>query len=242
MADNYTRKEMKYMVSGAVLEVLQRELEPYLKKDKFFFERIHNIYYDNDFDDLICTSIQKPVFKEKMRLRGYEFEGEMFPYVYAEAKRKFKGIVYKRRTRFPMSELETFLSGKKSPAEVLGDSQVAQEICFLIDKTRCYPKLYLSYDRYSYRAKNEEEDLRLTVDSNIVSRTELLNLSVNPKLDVPLIGSDDYLMEIKTGFAFPLWLTEILTRYKIFPVSFSKYGRIYEKSLRDTPLKESCYV
>lgn len=34
-------------------------------------------------------------------------------------------------------------------------------------------------------------------------------------------------MEIKTGTAIPLWMTNILSENKIYKTSFSKYGNAY---------------
>lgn len=241
MADNITRKEIKYRLNSALLEVLTREFAPYLRKDKFFFEKIHNIYFDNDSDELIRISLERPVFKEKLRFRGYELDGSLYPYIFAEIKKKYRGIVYKRRCRLPLSEMREMVRGEKSFAEILGDGQVAREMLFFIKQTKCYPKLYLSYDRYSYRAK-DDEDLRITFDLNILSRTENLDMSVDPESDKSLLDENEFIMEIKAGYAFPLWLTKILSKYKIYPVTFTKYGKIYENSLRKVPLKEISYV
>ena len=38
-----------------------------------------------------------------------------------------------------------------------------------------------------------------------------------------------YIMEIKTLGSIPLWLVKTLSELKIYPVSFSKYGKIYTK-------------
>jgi len=241
VADNITRKEIKYRISGASFKQLSREFVPHLRRDKFFFEKIHNIYFDNASDELIRISLERPIFKEKLRLRAYELDGSLYPYVFAELKRKYKGIVYKRRSRFPLSDVREVLKGEKRFTDILGDDQISEEMRHFIERTSIFPKLYLSYDRYSYRAK-EDDDLRITFDQNIVSRTKNLDLAVDPALDVPLLGEDECIMEIKSGYAFPLWLTSILTRHRIFSVTFTKYGKIFEDNLRKTPLKEISYV
>ena len=235
----FLRTEIKYRLSAEVFRVLNREFEAHLEKDNFHFEKIHNIYYDNDSDEVIRRSLEKPVFKEKLRLRTYEFEGKLFNYVFSEMKNKFDGIGYKRRIKLPLSAARRLLSGA-DPAEILGDGQIARETLHFIKKTSSYPKLYLSYDRRAYRGKKEckdQQDLRITFDSNIVSRADKLDFCVLPK-DKPLLNGGEYILEVKTAYGYPKWLTEILTEHKVYSTAFSKYGRIWVKGITNDNLEE----
>ena len=38
-------------------------------------------------------------------------------------------------------------------------------------------------------------------------------------------------MEVKTTGAYPLWLASALSENRVFPVSFSKYGRVYQTGI-----------
>ena len=89
------------------------------------------------------------------------------------------------------------------------------------------PKLYLAYDRTAWYGRQDAE-FRMTFDSNIRSRRERLSLELGDEAE-PLYDYSYQLLEIKAAGAYPLWLTGALTELGIYPVSFSKYGSIYQK-------------
>ena len=236
----FLRREVKYKISAEQFDVLRKEFAPHLTPDKYYFEKIHNIYYDNIYDEIIRKSMERPVFKEKLRLRTYENDGKIFDEVFVEMKNKFDGTVFKRRIKIPLADGRRLLQGE-SPAQILGEGQIAQEIMHFIRKTQCAPKIYIRYDRYSYSGENE---FRVTFDTNVVSRLVHLDFGSHAD-DVPQLLQGEYLIEAKSYFAFPLWFTNALTKYKIYPESFSKYGRIYERNLAAeaaNPLREVSYV
>jgi hypothetical protein len=197
-----------------------------MERDKYFSETIHNVYYDSEFDELIQASIEKPPFKEKLRLRTYETDDGQIPdYAFIENKCKYLGVVYKRRITIPLADANRLLNGEP-PGPILGTEQIAKEMLFLMQRTRIKPKLYLSYRRHSY-LESGNGDLRLTFDSDIRSRYTDLGFRSAP-CDKPLLAPGQRLMEIKTGYGLPVWIRSVLTANKIFPTSFSKYGNVYE--------------
>ena len=62
---------------------------------------------------------------------------------------------------------------------------------------------------------------------NLVSRRYDLNLE-SGNYGEKYFSDDMVIMEIKTLDAIPIWFTKILTKYKLYPNSFSKYGKIYQ--------------
>jgi hypothetical protein len=40
-------------------------------------------------------------------------------------------------------------------------------------------------------------------------------------------------MEVKISEAMPLWFARLLSKYEIYPTSFSKYGNFYKKQLKE---------
>ena len=50
--------------------------------------------------------------------------------------------------------------------------------------------------------------------------------------DNTMFMNDKYIMEIKTFSGIPLWLNKILNSLGIYPTSYSKVGKIYERSLK----------
>ena len=61
---------------------------------------IRNLYLDTESYRLIRRSIEKPVYKEKMRIRCYGPAHPDSP-VFVELKKKYKKVVYKRRLSLP---------------------------------------------------------------------------------------------------------------------------------------------
>ena len=89
----YSMYEQYEQLTKEQFLALQNVLDTYFEKDKYYDTKIYNLYYDNDNFDSIITSIEKPEYKSKVRLRCYGNSENVF----LEVKQKFKGIVYKRR-------------------------------------------------------------------------------------------------------------------------------------------------
>jgi len=214
-----TRQEVKYVIGQKTYEDLLHDLKPYLEECSYSNQQIFNVYYDNDNDDLAIRSTEKKEFKDKLRARVYVTNEKMSD-VFIELKKKLKGTSYKRRVKIPYDKFNF------ENLEFLDESQIGKEIKFLLEKTGCKPKVCISYSRMSYNAIGEE-DLRITFDSNIKTRTTNLGFMKNED-DQTLINQGEYVMEIKSGQgSFPLWLVKILSRHKVFPDSMSKYGKAF---------------
>ena len=107
----FQRKEVKYLLSDAQLAALMPILKAHMKPDAFPHSSISNLYYDTDDFRMIRRSLEKPQYKEKLRLRSYgvtEPGGEVF----LELKKKYKGIVYKRRIMLPEDAAGEFIAGR----------------------------------------------------------------------------------------------------------------------------------
>lgn len=227
MADNFTfqRIEKKYLLNKEQYEVLFIKLKPYMEPDRYGLHTICNIYYDTEQYDLIRTSIEKPPYKEKLRLRSYGVPG-MRDRVFVDIKKKWDGVVYKRRIAMNLMEAKACL---EQGQPILGNGQIGQEVDYFIKFYHPKPKLYIAYDREAYVGR-EDENLRITFDKNIRSRKKGLKLELGDEGE-RLLEDDWRLMEIKISRAFPMWLAAILSELSIYPVSFSKYGAIYKQQL-----------
>lgn len=220
----FKRVEKKYQLAEEKKQEFLTAIEPHAIKDQFGEYTICNIYYDTEQDDLIRTSMEKPVYKEKLRLRSYGVPGAE-DRVFLEIKKKYQGTVFKRRIALPFHEAAQYLETRKKPSE---DSQILREIDYFLELYHPVPKLYLAYDRIAFTAKREE-GLRITLDYRIRSRTEAVDFTAGDYGEL-LLPENEYILEIKSSTAFPLWLTEVLSKLEIYPVSFSKYGKIYSKN------------
>ena len=218
----FKRKEVKYLLTEAQLAALRPALEAHMEPDAFAHSSIYNLYYDTPDYRLIRRSQEKPAYKEKLRLRSYgvpDEETQVFP----EIKKKARGIVYKRRVSMPYGDALRYLSRRQSG----GDGQIFRELNWLLTAYGgLAPRIFLSYERDSWRGR-EDAALRLTLDREILWRTEALDLRCGAWGE-PLLEPGQVLMEVKIANAAPLWLAEALSENGIFPISFSKCGRAFE--------------
>ena len=213
-------KVIKVMDEFMVIDKYNDKKKPYT---------IANIYYDTNDDYLIRNSLSKPVYKEKLRLRSYGVPDEETK-VFLEIKKKYKGIVNKRRTALTLKEAYDFVeTGKRPEYKEYMNRQVRHEISYFLKVYDVEPKLYLAYDRVAYFDKNNKE-LRISFDSNIRTRRYDLALEKGD-YGKSLLDKDTYLMEIKTSMAMPLWLTHMLNEFNLSKRSFSKYGAEFKRQI-----------
>ena len=223
----FKRYEKKYLLSAEKYAQLMERLEEYIIPDRFHKSTVCSIYYDTDSYELIRHSIEKPVYKEKLRLRSYNVpgpEGEVF----VELKKKYKGIVYKRRVKMTARQAEEYLSGR-APAPK--DDQTSRELDWVLKSYDLSPKIYIACDRLAYVSK-DDENLRITFDRDIRWRDTELELTLGCHGE-PVLSDGQVLMEIKIPGAAPIWLAHLLSELEIFPRSFSKYGTCYKNELMD---------
>lgn len=229
----FNRYEHKYLLDKETFERVIKVMDEHMVIDSHNFNHkpytISNIYFDTPDDYLIRTSLEKPEYKEKLRLRSYGVPKENSR-VFLEIKKKFKGIVNKRRTALTLSEAYDFAKTGKAPElKEYMNKQVLSELEYFLKIYDLQPKLYLAYDRIAYFEK-DNADLRISFDMNIRSRRYDLALE-HGDYGEKLLPHGVYLMEIKTSLAKPLWLTNMLTELNIKRVSFSKYGTEFKQAV-----------
>ncbi|MCR5846343.1 MAG: polyphosphate polymerase domain-containing protein [bacterium] len=249
----FERKEKKYVVDDVSRDILMARIADKMVEDEYGVSKITSIYYDTVDRYLINRSLEKPLYKEKLRVRFY---GELKDdsRVFIEIKKKFKGVVYKRRLATSAQAADLFLSGidyvqacnahplpnAKHAEESLSwqSQQIAREIKAFMDHYekrygQLVPSILVECERLAYKpaSPDVQSDLRITFDKSIAC-TDLLD-SDGAKLPfaqrVSLLGSDESVMEIKAIGSYPLWLAEALSDERIYPQSFSKCGRGYER-------------
>ncbi len=224
----FKRVEKKYVITREQHEALMPLVNEHMCGDSYGQSTIYNIYFDTPTKALVRASLDKPIYKEKLRLRCYCRPDDGTP-AFIEIKKKYKGTVYKRRICMTYGEAIDFTCRRKPPAH---DSQIAHEIGWLLDYyDKIAPSMILTYDRIAFFAKDDPE-LRITFDTNLLSRDYDFDLSLGA-YGKPLLGEGECLMEIKIPDAMPLWLVHALDREKIYPTSFSKYGSAYTDILKE---------
>ncbi len=240
----FNRYEHKYLLDRDTFLKVIKVLDEHMDMDSHNKDHgpytIANIYFDTPDDYLIRTSLSKPIYKEKLRLRAYGVPTSDSK-VFLEIKKKFKGLVNKRRTKLKLSEAYDFVaSGVPPKPEEYMNIQVVREIEYFLKIYNLSPKLYLAYDRIAYFEKNNT-DLRISFDMNIRSRRYNLKFE-DGDYGEKLLSDDVYLMEIKTSMAKPLWLVELLSDLEIKRRRFSKYGTEFKQMINsDDDTKEIIY-
>lgn len=229
--NTFKRSELKFVLSEEQYRAVRRAIEPYMTADKYGRHSICNIYCDTDNSDLIRISLDKPVYKEKLRLRTYGAANDDSP-SFLEIKKKYDGVVYKRRVSLPYKSAFDYINGGAFPdgdSLSFRDRQQLSEIDYMIKRLSLKPKIVICYDRRAFFG-NDDRELRVTFDGCIRWRTDDIDLRKGDG-GTPLINQPFCVMEIKIAAAMPLWLTKILSELKIYHSSFSKYGSIYRNSL-----------
>ncbi len=219
----FKRYELKYLLTREQKETVLATMESHMKQDQYGRTIIRNLYYDTDTYLLIRRSIEKPAYKEKLRLRSYQTAGAD-DVVFAELKKKYNDVVYKRRIALTNREAMAWLSGEKHCGQ---HTQIAKEIDYVLWLYgNLHPAVFLSYAREAYCA-NDGSNFRVTFDDAILCRQENLSLT-SEVYGTPILSEGQVLMEIKCNGGIPLWMTQVLSKERIYKTSFSKYGTDYQ--------------
>ena len=224
---SFKRYEKKYLLTKDQYENLLPILLEYMNFDDHCDldnnYNIYNIYYDTDNNDVIRHSISKPYYKEKLRLRSYKSPTKLNDKVFLELKKKIDGVVNKRRVILTLEEAYNFLETGNHPiTDDYVNNQVINEISHYLKHHKVYPKVYISYSRKAFFAKNDR-NFRVTFDSNIIARRDTLSLQ-DGSFGYPILDEAYYLMEVKILGSIPLWFTNILSQLRIYNTHYSKYG------------------
>lgn len=227
----FERREKKYHLTKDQFQRVYIALLEHMHADKYGKHTICSLYYDTDDYYLIRTSNEKPVYKEKFRLRSYGTPNDEST-VFLELKKKYDGVVYKRRASLNMYSVQKYLSSGNLNALNQEPNQIMSEIDWFMNRYQLAPKVMVAYDRVALFGK-EEPEFRVTFDFDIRWRDYDLDLRYGDYGNL-LIDANECMMEVKALGAIPVWLTEILSRERLYSTSFSKYGIIYKQFIAPT--------
>ena len=288
----FKRVEKKYRIGAAERAAVEAAAGGPMAVDAYGRTRITSLYLDTPERSMIAQSVEKPLYKEKLRLRAYGdaagvalmgafgagpivrepgglplSDGEVetrvasglqvpgaalaLP-VFFGIKKKFKGIVYKRRLALTLPTALAFVSGlpyeQACARWPLSDAalaaaalspttrQIARELEAAMDRwLPLVPSMGIACDRaaWAYRPEMFQEregdelfdsELRITFDDCL----EYLDCHRFRSPWRPIIESSESVMEIKSAGPYPPWLVEVLSAERIYPASFTKYGNAYQ--------------
>lgn len=226
-ANTFKRREMKFLLDERQYNEVLEAVGDFMTEDEFGLHTIMNIYLDNRNNDLIRSSLGKPIYKEKVRLRCYGNQASDDSKAFLEIKKKYRGLTYKRRLERPYKELFDYITEGSEPQT---RGQVFEELDYLIKRMSLKPKIVICYDRRAFYG-NTDREFRLTMDGNIRFRRNELDLREGDG-GKHLMSQPFRVMEVKSVGAIPLELVRVLSRLKIYHGSFSKYGSIYSSEVR----------
>ncbi|MGP1567371.1 MAG: polyphosphate polymerase domain-containing protein [Peptoanaerobacter stomatis] len=226
----FKRVEQKYLITKQEQKILLDAMKEHMQEDEHGRSTVISIYFDTQNNLLIRSSMQKPAYKEKLRIRSYGIATHDSK-IFIELKKKYKSVVYKRRISMPEKEAMDYLINGNRPDK---NSQILNEIDYFIKINEgITSKMYISCDREAY-FDMEDDNFRITFDTNIMWRQDKLSLCKYP-YGTQILKDGTVLMEMKSVNGLPLWMTDILTKNHIYKTSFSKYGNAYKmaKEIKD---------
>lgn len=218
----FQRYEIKYLLDREQKEAVICAITEHMDPDSYGRSTIRNLYYDTDTYRLVRRSLERPIYKEKLRVRSYH-TAKPDDEVFIELKKKYQSVVYKRRINMREREAADYMAGK-IPAP--NPCQITDEIDYF---RRFYetlaPRVFLSYERDAFYEKNGS-GFRMTFDENILWRTTDLSLEAGIYGE-NILKPGQTLMELKSPGAIPLWMVDVLGGLRLQKISFSKYGSAY---------------
>ncbi len=252
----FKRKESKYRMTSKQMESFMKLVSGHMALDQYGKTRIRSYYFDTPWHEIITRSLDKPLYKEKLRVREYG-DASYDSRVFVELKKKYKGIVYKRRIGMSQMAARAFIDGtpyeqacEEHPLPCHGDDisqvniQISREIQSFIGRyDQLAPAMLVEVDRQAYTEKPVDSDvqsgdsndrnmavvdreLRMTIDSNAVCTP--LDDDFREIGPVRILNPDECLLEIKAVGSYPIWLVDALNTVGAYPASFSKYGEAYK--------------
>lgn len=229
----FKRYEIKYMLNREQLERIKEGMAGHMIADEHGRSTVCSLYFDTPDFLLVRRSLEHPVYKEKLRLRSYGVADDNTQ-VFVELKKKYHSVVYKRRVGMSSRKAKDYLYKGKHPM----NTQITKEIDYAMKNySGIRPAVLLSYEREAYYDKSNHE-FRVTFDNNILWRDYDLTLD-SGIYGEPLLEEDQFLMEVKTADAIPLWFVKLLNENHLYKTSFSKYGSAYETICRNHRQEES---
>lgn len=233
----FKRYELKYLLTGAQKDAVLAAMAPHMALDQYGRTTIRNIYFDTDNFRLIRRSIEKPAYKEKLRIRSYG-RARADSDVFVELKKKYDDVVYKRRLCLKEADaLDWIVGGLPCPHQ----NQISNEIDYFIRYYETlHPVVFLSYEREAFYCP-ADCNFRVTFDDHILSRQDDLSLEADI-WGTPLLESGMTLMEIKCAGGIPLWMAHTLSEENIFKASYSKYGTAYQTTIYPKHKGEQLYA
>ena len=226
----FRRTEVKYLLSPEKYQRFLEMVEPYLKKDQYFRGTNCSLYFDNEQKYIAIRAMEKPLYKEKVRVRSYGVPGEE-DVVFVEIKKKFSGVGSKRRIPARLKDFRRYLETGELLTETAEDGQIKKELDYCWEFYGLKPMAYIAYDRTAY-CDEDDPSFRVTFDQNMRYRANDLDLGKGD-MGKKYFQDGSVIMEVKALGGFPLYFVRALSRLRIYPAKFSKYNKVMNNLIKE---------
>ncbi len=257
----FKRCEKKYLIDATQRRTIEAAARQFMSPDDYGRTLVTSVYLDTPDRSIIARSLEKPVYKEKLRIRVYgqedgtalvflcqhglvaarAFYGDMLLAIPAffELKKKYKGIVYKRRVRMSLMGAWALAHGASYEAAMTTyplacvrgsdplthhptiDVQIAHEIEAALGRyDGLEPSAAILCWRVAWAPQGEADEPRITFDDELC----YVDLAAKDTVARPILDPATSVMELKASTSLPHWITDALSSLHIYPQSFSKYG------------------
>ena len=115
----FRRVETKYVLKPTEFKALLEIVAPYIEKDRYYKATNCSVYYDTDSRYLALHSLEKPIYKEKIRVRSYNVPKTLDAPVFIEIKKKYSGIGSKRRIETTLKDFYRYEKTGESKTSAL---------------------------------------------------------------------------------------------------------------------------
>jgi VTC domain len=232
----FERFELKYWVTEPLAQRVLQFAAPYLKRDPYSTtydaQRNTTLYLDTrGFQFAENHELLSPD-RSKLRIRVYGIPlGKL---AFFEVKRKVKTITLKERFALPVPEVTNVLGRRPVTCTVPEDAhRTLSDFTFQMLLHRAVPKLYVACHREAFESLIPGEDVRLTVDRELVYQTAYnANFAVDERAwkDInegddtrPAFGRRRCMLELKFDGSPPRWMTELVRHFNLQREAYSKY-------------------
>ncbi len=228
---HFHRFEFKYLVSGEILEQIERELVLRMERDRHSGPdgsyMIRSIYFDSEAFHWLAEKKAGLHERYKFRIRTYSFENRYSTPVFLELKGKSDVLVYKHRQFLDADTLEDSLSAGMVAfvADIAGSedcSRIGQRFVHDVFRMRLSPSVVVDYRRSAFE-NHANPDFRVTIDRCTTARRagddglpRGLPYDLTPGFVV---------LEIKFRYHMPAWFHRLIGECELWRKSFSKFER-----------------
>jgi hypothetical protein len=231
------RYEIKYRISEAKAQALERFIKPYLHPDRYCKLQktgsypIVTLYLDSEHLRLCRQTLEGNKNRFKLRIRSYTDDLD-YPRFF-EIKRRMNAIIIKSRARVRHQDMETALSGLSLPTQHYSEDKQMLEQFLLYAKTiNAGPVMRVRYVRRAYEDDSENR-VRVTFDRHLAYNAgRELNVRFDGR-DWQHHSSTGVILEIKFTARYPAWLGQMVRCFDLQQQSISKYA---------TSVKQSCLM